>query len=273
MLVDSTPKNQRAQGRPKLYLLYHELTTNKTPYTYALETKEFATHVDAFARIRSESLSAFFPEITFDDGHISNAESALPILETRNIVGRFFLTVGWIGEKKGYMDWQDVRTLCQAGQQIGAHGWSHTLLTQCGPKDLAHELRDARITIEDKLGIPITTMSLPGGRSNKQVLHACKEAGYVQVYTSVPKAEFAPGEFLVGRLNILSGMKLEWIQNLLDHGRGTLSALERQYRIKAAAKMLVGDRFYATIWAHLNRKGSDIDRGETGTHEDSAHYQ
>ena len=111
-----------------------------------------------------------WPEVTFDDGHISNFEFALPILQSRAIRAWFFITVGWTGRRPGYMGWNELRKLHQAGHVIGAHGWTHTLLTHCSARRLHSELVDARLTLEDKLGASVTSMSLPGGRYNRHVL-------------------------------------------------------------------------------------------------------
>jgi len=257
----------------RLYLLYHELRLIRSDYSYVLETQEFEKQIDLFLKLREKGGPALLPEVTFDDGHISNFEFALPVLQSRAIKAWFFITVGWTGQRLGYMGWQELRTLHQAGQIIGAHGWTHTLLTHSSAKELHHELIDARLTLEDKLGTSITTMSLPGGRYNRRVLAACQEAGYTHVFTSIPKAEPEPTGQTVGRLNIRGDMSLEWISKLFQPGSNALSGLERQYQIKAAAKSLLGDRLYAKLWAILNQKEPDIEAGETASSEDSAHHQ
>jgi hypothetical protein len=129
---------------------------------------------------------------------------------------------------------------------------------------LDKELSGARLLLEDKLGAPITTMSLPGGRYNLRVLAACREAGYSRVYTSEPSAEQTLDQYRVGRLNIRGDMTLDWIQSVLQPGSRVLSGLERQYRLKAAAKALLGDRLYEKFWAILNKKEpGTCDGGET----------
>jgi hypothetical protein len=169
--------------------------------------------------------------------------------------------VGWAGNKPGYMGWPELRALHETGQSIGAHGWTHTLLTHCSDKDLQTELNTARLILEDKLGTSITSMSLPGGRYNRRVVSACAEAGYTQVYTSVPRAESVPLGSTIGRLNIRGDMQLEWISNLFQPGSRALSSLSRQYQMKAAAKGLLGDRLYERLWARLNRMEPDSDAG------------
>jgi peptidoglycan/xylan/chitin deacetylase (PgdA/CDA1 family) len=238
----------------KLHFLYHELRLGESRYSYALEKSAFDRQMELFVQVRSAAPPGLWPEVTFDDGHASDYEFALPILQSRGIIARFFITVGWTGTRPGYMGWSELRSLFGSGQIIGAHGWSHTLLTHCDLEELNMELRDARLLLEDKLGAPITTMSLPGGRCDRRVLTACREAGYTQIYTSVPKAERTPSTFIVGRLNIRRDMTLEWIRNLLEPGSGALRNLERQYALKQAAKTLLGDRMYEKLWAVLNRK-------------------
>jgi peptidoglycan/xylan/chitin deacetylase (PgdA/CDA1 family) len=247
------------QASGRLYLLYHELRPARSLYSYALETAEFGKQLDLFLKLRTDSQQSLWPEITFDDGHVSNFEYALPLLQSRNLKASFFITVGWIGQRADYMGWSELQQMHNAGQSIGAHGWTHTLLTHCDSKSLHHELVDARFALEDKLGAPVTTMSLPGGRYNRKVLAACEQAGYTQVFTSAPKIEPDSNATTLGRLNIRGDMTLEWIARLLQPGSNVVSSLERQYRRKAAAQSLLGDRLYAKLWAILNRRDSSTD--------------
>ena len=257
----------------RLYLLYHELRATRSDYSYVVETSQFEKHVDLFLKLRAKQPPGLYPEITFDDGHISNFEFALPILQSRAVKAWFFITVGWTGTKLGYMGWQELRALHEAGQEIGAHGWSHKLLTHCDQSQLHKELSETRLTLEDKLGAAITTMSLPGGRSNARVLAACQEAGYTKIFTSVPKAEPQPETATAGRLNIRGDMTLEWLTSLFQPESGVLDGLRRQHQIKATAKNLLGDRIYEKIWALLNRQEPDTNAEEAAAHEDSAHHQ
>jgi len=253
---NSNPQTQR------LYLLYHDLRSTEARYSYVIDTAMFQRHVDLYVQIPQASHPILWPELTFDDGHISNLELAAPILQSRNITATFFITVGWTGKKLGYMGWPELRSLHQAGHTIGAHGWTHKLLTHCSDRELQIELNDARLTLEDRLGVSITNMSLPGGRYNHRVLTACEEAGYSEVFTSIPRVESLPLRTLVGRLNILGDMQPEWIAKLFEPNGKLLSDLGKQYRRKETVKKLLGDRLYARLWALVNRKESDTDGAE-----------
>jgi hypothetical protein len=260
--AELTSGERAGQPSRKLHFLYHELRQHRSNYSYVLETDEFDKQLDLFLQIRKSGSPGLWPEVTFDDGHLSNFDYAFPALLSRGLTARFFITVGWTDKRPGYMGWRELRQLHEAGQLIGAHGWSHTLLTHCDPGDFDVELGKAKSVLEDKLGTPITTMSLPGGRFSHRVLAGCQEAGYTQIFTSVPRAEHEPLGFTVGRLNVRGDWSVEGIRKLLQPGSRELSKMEREYRIKAVAKTMVGDRLYEKLWALLNRK--EPEAGDAG---------
>ncbi len=259
-------------SRRSLHLLYHELRPARTDYAYALDVTSFDQQLALFAAIRQQN-TGLNPEITFDDGHLSDFEYALPALQTHGLTARFFITAGWTSTRPGYMDWRQLRALHAAGQHIGAHGWSHILLTHCSDQQLEAELRDPRHALEDRLGASITTMSLPGGRANRRIFAACEAAGYTTVYTSAPIAETLPLGSRVGRLNIRGDMQLSWLLQLFKPGSSTLAHLERSHRIKSAAKNLLGDSFYARIWAAFNRQESNDLPFQVPPYENPARHQ
>jgi peptidoglycan/xylan/chitin deacetylase (PgdA/CDA1 family) len=245
----------------QLYVLYHEVRPGGSPYLYVIDSARFERHCQFFGELRRKANCSLNPEITFDDGHITNYEVALPLLQKYGLMARFFITAGWTGQKASYMNWEELRKLHSSGQQIGAHGWSHALLTRCNPSELEMELTRSRLILEEKLGAAVTTMSLPGGRYNKRVIVACKVAGYTQIYTSEPQALEPPAGFMVGRLNIRGDATPEWLASVFDPNSPTLSSLERKYRLKSAAKTLLGDRLYEKLWAVLNRKEAQTEMG------------
>jgi len=238
----------------KIVFLYHQLRACVSQYSYVVDTKLFEHQADLFVYLLSESNSDTWPELTFDDGHMSDYEFAMPILQARGLPARFFITAGWTGTKLGYMGWSELQAMHRAGFLIGSHGWTHKLLTHCNADELKMELGKSRLILEDRLGTNITTLSLPGGRYNRGVLAACAEAGYTRIYTSEPKVETMPLGATVGRLNVLGSMQMEWIAQLFEPNRCLMSSLRRKYRMKEAAKMLLGDRLYKGLWAHINRQ-------------------
>ncbi len=235
-----------------LHLLYHELHPSQSAYGYALATDSFRAHLDLFADLEKRPGRTMHPAITFDDGHRSNFEQALPLLLSYGVTARFFITAGWTSTRAEYMTWEQLRTLQHEGQQIGAHGWSHRLLTHCSEGELETELGKTRRVLEDKLGSAITTISLPGGRYDRRVLAACRRTGYTQVFTSVPRAQTSTDAELIGRLNLRAGVTLPWLEAALTPGSSVLRRLQLSYQVKSAAQRTLGDALYMKLWAVLN---------------------
>ena len=255
----------------RLHFLYHSLSETRSNDPCGIDVALFRSHASGLSEVGKSGLPCFWPELTFDDGHISNLRLALPILQAFNLKARFFITVGWTGKERGYLGWADLKALQDSGQEIGAHGWSHTFLTECNDRELRQEVLVPRMMLQEKLGIEITTMSLPGGRYNRRVLAACREAGYSRVYTSLPEAE-KPLSFLVGRVNVHRAMMIENIKALLQPNGNELRNLKHRYRAKQAAKWILSDRLYDRLWWRLQRN-VDEERNDLGSDEDFARHQ
>ena len=158
-----------------------------------------------------------------------------------------------------------------AGHSIGAHSWSPTFLTRCTAAQLETELRRARLTLEDHLGIPVRTMSLPGGRANRRVFEACRAAGYDRVFTSRPRSEPLPLGFTVGRLNVRGDMQPDWLAQLFSPSDPLLARIALRHRFKSAARAVLGDRLYARLWAKANRQEAGNGPGTRPGYDGSFH--
>jgi peptidoglycan/xylan/chitin deacetylase (PgdA/CDA1 family) len=270
MLDESISATHAPKDVRCLYLLYHELRPGPSKHSYSIEASTFSAHADIIAETLGNEQPEVSPSVTFDDGYASDWEYALPILSARGLRAHFFITVGWTGKIPGYMGWRQVQSLHDAGHVVGTHGWSHALLTHCSAKELDHELNGSRKLLEDKLGIAVTTMSLPGGRYNRLVLAACQEAGYTKVYTSEPRLETTPSEFTIGRVNVSSDRSVSWIRALLQPQSRVLSNLQRQNSIKKTARVFLGDWAYEKLWAAVTRQGTETQIQPRTTHEDPA---
>ncbi len=249
-------------GPATLYLLYHELRRAPSSYSYVMDAASFEEQVELYARRHRQPGPGTLPEITFDDGYRSDHEIALPILDRHGLKARFFITAGWTGTRVAYMSWPQIQELHRAGHRIGAHGWSHRLLTQCTPDELRTELDKPRKLLEDHLGTPIQTLSLPGGRYNRRVLDACREAGYTQICNSHPRIERDPTAPVLGRLNVRGDTTPEWLRDLLSPESSLLQRIVRQDRLKQAGKSLLGDSLYARLWRVVNRADAATNAAE-----------
>ncbi len=101
------PDDKVKQPSRRLHLLYHELRSSQSGYSYVIDKEKFEQHVDLLVEMRNTGTSGLWPELTFDDGHLSDFDHALPILQSRSLTARFFITVGWTEQKSGYMGWRE----------------------------------------------------------------------------------------------------------------------------------------------------------------------
>ena len=209
---------------------------------YSVSRAGFAKHL-AWGRTREV-------RFTFDDGHASHFRHALPLLHEAGAAGLFFITAGWTGVRPECMNWAQLKELSAAGQEIGSHGWTHALLHACSPLTLRDELHRSKQVLEDRLGIPVDSISLPGGRGNQRVLDGCAEQGYTTVYTSDPFD--APGRRdtrVAGRFMVKRHTDEAGLADMLGSLGQPLSLLRIQHRAKRLLRRAIGDAGYQKLWS------------------------
>jgi peptidoglycan/xylan/chitin deacetylase (PgdA/CDA1 family) len=122
-------------------------------------------------------------EITFDDGNDSDARIALPMLQRAGVTATFFVLAGRL-DKPGSLSRTQLQELARAGMAIGSHGHDHVNWTRADDTVLRRELWDSRAAIEDCLGAPVDSVSVPFGAFDARVLRLVAQAGYRHVHTS-----------------------------------------------------------------------------------------
>lgn len=130
-----------------------------------------------------EAVSGIETHVTFDDGNVSDYDLGLPALLAHRRSGKFFVLAGRIGQK-GYLSADQIREMAAAGMEIGTHGHGHVDWRRLDAAGRQLELVDARRKIEDILGAPVTSASLPFGGFDRQLLQRLKSLGYERVFTS-----------------------------------------------------------------------------------------
>lgn len=122
--------------------------------------------------------------VTFDDGYADNHTHALPLLEATGVPATFFLTAGFVEgdpavvarmaairavprDQVVALDWAQARELAAAGHELGAHTWSHALLSALGSEDVASELARSKSAIEEKAGVEVRSFAYPFGKPGR----------------------------------------------------------------------------------------------------------
>lgn len=116
--------------------------------------------------------------ITFDDALVSNFDIALPALAAVGATATIFVVTSWVGTAR-YCSWSQLRALADAGWSVQSHTVSHPFLSTLTRDQARDELRASRLAIEDHLGQPVTTISLPNGDAPTESLETVlDETGY-----------------------------------------------------------------------------------------------
>ena len=242
----------------RVVLTYHEIVPSPNPYFYSTTRDCLESHLRLITELKMSAAAGCPVEVTFDDGHTSHYEYALPLLEQFRIRGTFFVTAGWTGNQPDYMTAAQLKELTALGHRVQAHGWSHKHLTLCSPAELREELQHTRYVLEDRLGVPVDAISIPHGRWNMRVLEACARAGYKDVYISDPstRVKRRSGVNIIGRITATRTMDRRALQNLLSTGHTSFTP-RVNHRIKTGVRSVLGDRLYHRIWRLL---ASDTER-------------
>ena len=123
--------------------------------------------------------------ITFDDGYESDYHTALPALARFGFKAVTFITANLVG-RPGYLTWDKIRELADAGFSVQSHSLNHRFLTTLDAKELSVELKKSKEAIEDKVGAKVNYVAAPGGRVSGVVVRAAAEAGYAGIFNSKP---------------------------------------------------------------------------------------
>jgi peptidoglycan/xylan/chitin deacetylase (PgdA/CDA1 family) len=227
-------------------LVFHELCASPSRYAYELSYFGFTEILD-----EALELTGPFPlqhAVTFDDGHQSDIAAA-ELLSRRRLLGGFFLTAGWVGNRPGFLSWDEARAIAKRGHSIGSHGWTHRLLTRLPDSELRLELERSRGVLQDQLGVEVDTLAVPGGRWNARVAEAACAAGYRRLLTNEAfrgrRERF--GLEIEGRLHVRRGLAADRAAEYLAAG-APLWAERAQGAVKRTARTLLGDRLYRRVW-------------------------
>ncbi|MGH2804104.1 MAG: polysaccharide deacetylase family protein [Thermoleophilaceae bacterium] len=135
--------------------------------------------------------------VTFDDAFRSVVERAAPVLSDLGIPATVFVPTAfpdrepvlswagiehWVGgehhDELRTPSWLDLRSLAEAGWEIGSHTRSHPRLTALDDATLAAELTESREACEHHLGRACTSLAYPYGDVDDRVVAAVAAAGY-----------------------------------------------------------------------------------------------
>lgn len=186
--------------------------------------------------------------ITFDDGWADNYHQAFPLLRQRGMTATIFVVTGFVGTK-GYLTWEEIREMAEAGMDIQSHTTSHRPLGMLTEAEIRHELEDSRNILEDRLGRQVRFVSMPQGVFTPAVLHFAQESGYLGVCTSEPGLRhMAIAPAVLKRINVSGAWDLATFSRIVDGDRSLLFFMVLNKMVKNFIKSLVGYGTYRKLY-------------------------
>jgi len=156
--------------------------------------------------------------ITFDDGHISNLEIALPILQEFGMSAYFFVTTDFIESREFF----------------------------CRP----HRL-------QSWLDSEVLSISYPGGRYTSSTMDLAREIGYRQIFDStfstVSATDLSKNDPLA-RVAIRRSTSSSDFQRMISNDKTYYRKVQRSQRIKQTAKRMLGNRLYHGLYKSLTAR-------------------
>lgn len=135
--------------------------------------------------------------LTFDDGYEALHPMYFEHLVPRNIPLLVFLPTDYAGRENTWdlslgrrafrhLSWIQVREMCEAGVDFGAHGVTHRDLTRLDEVTLDHEITQSKRAIEEQTNRSVRSFSYPFGRYNDAVREAVRRSGYQIAFSLYP---------------------------------------------------------------------------------------
>jgi peptidoglycan/xylan/chitin deacetylase (PgdA/CDA1 family) len=121
--------------------------------------------------------------LTFDDGYEDAYSTVLPIMQRYGMHGTFYIVNSFVGQP-GYMTWEQLGAMRDAGMEIGAHTVSHLNLTSLDQATISYEIGQSKAELDSRLGINVTSFCYPAGFYDWNIEALVQAAGYTNATTT-----------------------------------------------------------------------------------------
>lgn len=251
-------------------LLYHDVLgpgdgasgfTGGHAEIYKLAMRDFAAHLDAIEASGAGidvipdtpgvATTARRVVLTFDDGGNSARERIATMLEARGWRGQFFITTSRLNTP-GFLSDAGVRELSAAGHVVGSHSHSHPRrIWACTDGELDDEWSRSKDILEEVLGRPVHSASVPGGYYDSRVAAGAARAGLRVLFTSEPRSRpwTDAGCVAIGRYSLMRNSPATLAAALCAGERWPRLRQRALWESKKVAKRLLGD-----AWPALRRR-------------------
>ena len=178
-------------------IMYHRFGEGRYPSTN-ISIEQFEAHLDLLSsadytvmdvaeitrRLQAgESLPDRTVGITIDDAYLSVYEEAWPRLKERGFDFTLFVATDPIDRNlRGYMNWDQLRELQEAGVTMGSQTKSHPHMHRISAEQVEAELALSNERFISELGARPSLFAYPYGEYSLSVLDAVKRAGFTAAF-------------------------------------------------------------------------------------------
>ena len=111
--------------------------------------------------------------ISSDDGIITNYSGILPLLASKGVVATFYIVSDLMGTD-GYMTWENVLEMHNAGMDMQCHTKSHNVLSTVSPANIITNLQAVNTAFTTN-GLPAPKhIAYPFGNYDDEIIFACR---------------------------------------------------------------------------------------------------
>ena len=154
--------------------------------------------------------------MTFDDGYEDFYTSAYPILKKYGWTATIYVISGDIGGP--YMTWSQLRTLKDAGIEIGAHTVSHVNLANATIEQQTLQIQGSKATLESQTGATVTAFCYPSGKYTAETEALVKAAGFTSATTENPGGvTHGDDQFQLNRVRVRPTLSTTALLDLLKY--------------------------------------------------------
>lgn len=136
--------------------------------------------------------------LTIDDGYKSFIENGLPLLKSYGFTATVFINTATVGSPD-YLDWEQLKTLQEAGIEIGNHSDSHAYFLSdtldTDRQEFGADLIKSQALMESKLGTVPTAFAFPYGEFDEQMKIVAKSMGFKGAAGQSSGVHNASGDF------------------------------------------------------------------------------
>lgn len=264
-------------------LMYHSLyegedtsAIDAEDLPYAVSKQNFIEQLECLVNMKS---GVFVPGdntdvvITFDDGHQSNLDIAVPLLVERNLSAYFFITSGFIDSRPDFLCADGVAALANvSGMVVGSHGVTHQFFNDLSSRAACQELVESKALLENITGHRCESMSFPGGRYNKRTLDLLRSVGYTQWFGSdvgtvdvarrfdstvtTPTSQLLPmsGIEPLKRVAVRRNTQLNEFERMITPDRSYYRSHQRRSQAKKILQRTLGNRLYYGLYKSVSAR-------------------